>query len=291
MSAIQVFISYAHEDIEARKRLSKELQLLEYKGLVKSWHDGEILAGERWSDNIRDALGRSDLVILLISTDFTASNYIFKEELPLILLSHAEGKTRVIPILVRLTAVFDYIGIDHLQCLPQDEDKCLKAITTWNNKDKAWSIVGMGIIEVVEKLASAKNPQNIDTPKQKKFKLGAYHKYACDRIDQRDLFYELSKSRKDKLHYFYLYGEIFQSHSGMFQRFIFDMQNVLFDYLNPDLKPSCQNVSREITFELSYRENIYKQNIIKSILASFHIALNEEEPILDKNIHIDSAKV
>ena len=79
MSAIQVFISYAHEDIEARKRLSKELQLLEYKGLVKSWHDGEILAGERWSDNIRDALGRSDLVILLISTDFTASNYIFKD--------------------------------------------------------------------------------------------------------------------------------------------------------------------------------------------------------------------
>ncbi|MEM0993906.1 MAG: TIR domain-containing protein [Bacteroidota bacterium] len=285
MAAIQVFISYAHEDIEVRKRLSKELQLLEFKGLVKPWHDGEISAGARWDDSIRSALGRSDLVILLLSSYFTASNYIFKEELPLILERYAQGKTKVIPVLARPTATFDLIGIDHLQCLPQDENKRLKAITSWANEDEAWAVVMKVIIKTVEELVNAK-PVETPSPDQPKFKLGEYHKYACDRIDQRDLFYERIHQQNRKCHYFYLYGEILQSHSGMFQRIVYDKQDLLQDRLNEDVQPSCQIVARDITFDFSKKEHIYKQNILKNLLTAFHISLSEEEPILESTAQI-----
>ncbi|MEL6719807.1 MAG: toll/interleukin-1 receptor domain-containing protein, partial [Bacteroidota bacterium] len=99
MSAIQVFISYAHKDVKAKDRLLTELKILEYLKLIKAWHDGEILPGGSWDDDIRDALGNSDIVILLISPDFAASSYIFTEELPLILERHIQGKTKVLPVL------------------------------------------------------------------------------------------------------------------------------------------------------------------------------------------------
>ena len=206
MSAIQVFISYAHEDVNAKDRLLTELKILERNGLIQSWHDGEILPGASWDDDIRDALGQSDLVILLISSYFAASDYIFKEELPLVFERHLKGETKIIPILVRPTPTFEYIGIDHLQCLPQDENKRLKAISSWTNIDEAWAVTVAGILEIVKEMASSKEVSYTEEKETKKFKLGAYHKYACDRIDQRDLFYEQLNKKARKQHYFYLYG-------------------------------------------------------------------------------------
>ncbi len=48
-SAVDVFISYAHEDEGLREKLNKHLKSLEREGLIKPWHDRKITAGSEWA--------------------------------------------------------------------------------------------------------------------------------------------------------------------------------------------------------------------------------------------------
>lgn len=52
MSEASVFISYNHEDEEWKDRLVSHLGVLERQGLLKTWHDRQIGAGEDWLGKI-----------------------------------------------------------------------------------------------------------------------------------------------------------------------------------------------------------------------------------------------
>ena len=57
-----------HEDEGSREQLGKGLATLTEKGLIRKWHDRELLAGDRHNDEIADALNAADLAaIFLIS--------------------------------------------------------------------------------------------------------------------------------------------------------------------------------------------------------------------------------
>ena len=82
---IQFFVSYAHTD---RQPASTCLNLLTQQ-LAPSrrydytlWRDTELLAGERWHDDIQHALDLCHLGLLLISPAFLSSDYITQDELP-----------------------------------------------------------------------------------------------------------------------------------------------------------------------------------------------------------------
>jgi hypothetical protein len=60
-----------------------------------------LTAGDNWKEEIRRALERSRIAILLVSADFLASDFIAENELPP-LLAQAETKgTRIIPVIVK----------------------------------------------------------------------------------------------------------------------------------------------------------------------------------------------
>ncbi|MBF0176337.1 MAG: toll/interleukin-1 receptor domain-containing protein [Magnetococcales bacterium] len=65
--AIEVFISYAHEDKTFRKALNNQLMPLKRVGLVSVWHDRMIAAGTEWESQIDAALERCQIVLLLVS--------------------------------------------------------------------------------------------------------------------------------------------------------------------------------------------------------------------------------
>ena len=46
---ISVFFSYAHRDKMLRDRLEDHLSNLKYRGLITTWYDREIRAGEEWA--------------------------------------------------------------------------------------------------------------------------------------------------------------------------------------------------------------------------------------------------
>lgn len=92
----KIFISYSHQDNFWLKKVQTNLKVLKHQNLdFDIWDDTKILAGHKWKEEIQKALETSKIAVLIISTDFLASDFIQNNELP-ILLKNAEKQGCVI---------------------------------------------------------------------------------------------------------------------------------------------------------------------------------------------------
>jgi hypothetical protein len=83
----KVFISYSHKDREWLDKFRTYLKPLENAGALTIWDDGHIAPGSLWREEIRQALESARIGLLLVSPDFLASDFIMKEELPVLVAS------------------------------------------------------------------------------------------------------------------------------------------------------------------------------------------------------------
>lgn len=101
LGKVNIFISYSHADIQWLERLKKHLKVLaKYSGKVEYWEDTKLRVGDKWREAITTAINNSNVAILLVSTDFLASDFIASDELPPILRKAEEEGTRIVPIIV-----------------------------------------------------------------------------------------------------------------------------------------------------------------------------------------------
>jgi chorismate mutase len=142
---LKVFCSYSHEDEHYLEVLKTWLVGLERDGLIEQWHDRMISAGGEWEEAIAEHLQTSAMVLLLITPDFMASQYIYEKELSRAVEKHRRGEARVIPIIVRPSPPLKGTPFGKLQALPKDG----KPITTWPNQDEAWLDILTGIQQAV----------------------------------------------------------------------------------------------------------------------------------------------
>ena len=70
-----VFMSYSHADEALRNELEKHLAGLLRQGVITTWHDRRIGPGEDLHGRIDEQLNTADIVLLLVSADFLASDY------------------------------------------------------------------------------------------------------------------------------------------------------------------------------------------------------------------------
>jgi nuclear transport factor 2 (NTF2) superfamily protein len=143
-SSIEVFFSYAHEDEPWRDELDKHLSLLKRQHLIASWHDRNILPGLNWKQEIDSHLRSAQIILLLISSNFLASEYCWGVELQEAMRRHQTGEALVIPIIVRPVDWHD-APFGTLQALPREN----RAITSWPNPDEALLQVTEGIRKAV----------------------------------------------------------------------------------------------------------------------------------------------
>src|SRR5215471_17053433 len=98
---VVIFTSYSHKDEDRHDELHKHLKPLEREGLIEPWHDREIPAGKEFATTIDSKLEQADVILLLVSPDFIASDYCWSKEMLRAMERHEAGAAVVIPIILR----------------------------------------------------------------------------------------------------------------------------------------------------------------------------------------------
>lgn len=139
-ASIKVFMSYSHEDEKYKEKLDKHLAVLKRNKKIKTWNDRKLVPGKDIDKEIGKSLVEADIIILLLSADFFASEYCYCTEMTKALELYEEGQNMIVPVIVRSC---DWLGspLAKLVALPKDG----KAINKWEDEDEAYMDVVAGI--------------------------------------------------------------------------------------------------------------------------------------------------
>ena len=147
---IDVFISYAQDDEKFKQELEKHLKLLTRQKIIHAVHSESIAPGDSRQQDIANLIDQAQIILLLVSQNFLASDQLYDYELMHAMKRHEAGAARVIPIILRPT---DSRGtpFEGLRSLPRDD----KPIGTPGN-DVAWSKIAEEIRQVCVGLLKGK---------------------------------------------------------------------------------------------------------------------------------------
>lgn len=146
---VTIFYSYSHKDDKAREKLASHLALLKRSGLITDWSDRQIDAGHEWEGEISERLEAADIILLLVSENFIASDFCWGKEMKRALERHDNGSAFVIPVI--LTPLYwQPAPFGKLQALPKDG----KAIAQWIPRNAGWKNVVEGIVKIAHALSA-----------------------------------------------------------------------------------------------------------------------------------------
>jgi hypothetical protein len=143
----RLFISYSHKDDALRAELDKHLALLRREGAIELWSDHRILPGSEFDKEISEALEAAEIILLLISADFLASDYCFSIEMRRALERHNSGDAVVVPVILR-ACDWQYSPFKHLNALPSGG----REIAKWASPDDAF----LNVVQGLRKLLAAR---------------------------------------------------------------------------------------------------------------------------------------
>ncbi len=161
-----LFFSYAHEDESLRDLLEVHLTSLKREGILTTWHDRRIIAGKPLDNVISTNLENADIILLLISPYFIASDYCFDIEMKRAMEKHNEGSAIVIPVILE-PCNWHGLPFGNLMAVPKDG----KAVSKYPNMHDAFLEITLAVKEAASKLLT-RNPivsfsfSNIDKEKQ-----------------------------------------------------------------------------------------------------------------------------
>ena len=208
--AVRVFISYSHKDEGLRNQLEVQLAMLKRQGLVEIWHDRRLVAGDRLDWTISEELDHADIILLLVSPDFLASDYCYKIEKGRALERHQTGEARLISIILR-PCDWRHTDLAKFVVTPRDG----KLITQWPDRDEAFLDVVQSIraaLEEIGKTPAAKGTHEwIEPPAEPEAEL--------PRSSNLRIRQEFSQAEKDRflLETFDYMGKFFEGSLGELQ--------------------------------------------------------------------------
>ncbi len=136
---LKVFITYSHENLDAKDELIKHLAVMIQQSLIKIWHDNKILPGDTWYENISKNLADSDILLYLVSASSLASKNCNKE-----LAEALSRKIRILPIILEACDWQNH-QLSDIQALPDQGEP----INVWQPESSGWQNVVEGIRKVV----------------------------------------------------------------------------------------------------------------------------------------------
>ena len=145
-----VFVSYSHMDEQHKDELEKHLAVLKRKGLISVWHDRRIVPGSEFDPEIGEHLEEADIILLLASSDFLASDYCYTIEMKRAMERHELEEARVVPVILRPCA-WHKAPFGKLQAVPKDG----KPITKYPNIDEAYLEVEQAVERILNEMGAS----------------------------------------------------------------------------------------------------------------------------------------
>ena len=143
-------------DEALRGELETHLKLLHRQGVISVWQDRKITAGTEWRGQIDKNLESAQIIVLLVSANFIASDYSWDTEMKVALRRHEQRTAQVVPIILRTVDNWESAEFGKLQALPTGG----KPVTLWADRDSAWADVTKGIRKVVEEIRDQTRSRN-----------------------------------------------------------------------------------------------------------------------------------
>ncbi|HEU5376807.1 MAG TPA: FxSxx-COOH system tetratricopeptide repeat protein [Ktedonobacteraceae bacterium] len=145
---VEVFYSCSDSPTDAPllEQLDRHLRALQREGLLTTWHKRRIVPGNDWQRELDHHLNTASLILLLVSSDFLASDYCYGIEMQRALQRHEANEARVIPLLLR-PVDWQQTPFGKLKVLPSNE----KPVTAWYNRDEAFTNIVQGIKMALER--------------------------------------------------------------------------------------------------------------------------------------------
>jgi internalin A len=150
----KLFLSYAHEDVDALGELRKQLKVMERNGQIRSWADGELRAGEKWEPRLMQELHEADIVVCQLSPDFLNSDFCVEKELEIAMKRREAEEAELIAFVLRHCQWQQVGRLKEFQILPCEG----KPLSKWADKDEYWLTIAEGIQGAIKRL-EARGPR------------------------------------------------------------------------------------------------------------------------------------
>jgi len=102
-----IFIGYSDKDKKYLEELHTHLAYYTRTGQIDFWDNTQIQPGAKWREEIEKALSMTQVAVLLISSDFLASDFITNNELPPILATAVHRGLTIYSVILRPCAFND----------------------------------------------------------------------------------------------------------------------------------------------------------------------------------------
>ncbi|MBB4232183.1 toll/interleukin-1 receptor domain-containing protein [Rhizobium mongolense] len=142
-----VFFSFSHVDKDLRDKLETQLSMLKRQGVIETWHDRRVGAGNDFAKEIDEHINTDDIILLLISADFLASDYCYDIEMTRAMERQARGEAIVIPVILR-ACDWKHAPFGKLKGVPEDG----KPVTQWTDIDAALLEVAQAVRGAAERV-------------------------------------------------------------------------------------------------------------------------------------------
>ena len=144
--AVSTFISFSPSDSTSREQLETHLAVLVQQGILELWHRDCVGPGEAWESRVDAHLESAQLVLLLVSARYLATEH-YCHEMNRALARHEGGETRAIPIIISQCSWMDS-PLGKLRSLPSSGIP----VRNWPDTDQAWHNVTQGIQVAIKQL-------------------------------------------------------------------------------------------------------------------------------------------
>ena len=302
---LNLFISYSHTDKDYLKDFKKHLAPIINKGLVSLWVDQNIRPGDEFQTEIDGALSDSDLICLLVSSNFLSSDACLEEKAEAVKLKKSKG-VPVIPIILTDCGWQDDNEISQLLALPTDGtpiSNISRSDTAWNDVYKKLKIVIDSEFEIRNLTISKQFLEHLQNTELFKFtglnkieinleQIFVYPKFA--KIDDLGKFKEIVDS-KNLLENFLdqpkllIAGEDQSGKTSLCKKLFFDFrsENFVPIYLSDKGQGYVGKIQNQLSsaYTSQYETNLKFENLDKArivpIIDDFHKARHKERLIDD----------